>query len=147
MLMDPKLNGYLTRALNHEMAAVQQYLTQATLCQYWGLQQASDQFRYESEDELKHAQRLISRMLSLGLLPRATQLPPVSATRSLKDMLIVDWHLEEEAIHLYDEASQYAARIRDEESFKLFTELLLEEREHLQSLEKWLAELEQSGNG
>jgi len=147
MLMDPKLNGYLTRALNHEMAAVQLYLTQSTLCQYWGLQQAADQFRHESEDELGHAQRLIGRMLSLGLLPRATQLPAVSACRSLKDMLVADWHLEAEAIRLYDEASQYAARIRDEESFKLFTELLLEEREHLESLEKWLAELEQSGNG
>lgn len=142
MLMDPKLSGYLTRALSHEMMAVQQYLTQCTLCNIWGLEQAADKFRYESEDELKHAQRLIGRMLSLGLLPNATQLPAVRVGRSLKDMLIADWHLEDEAIHLYAEASRYAARIRDDVSYKLFTGLLQEEREHLQDLESWLADLE-----
>ncbi len=142
MLMDSRLNGYLSRALSHEMMAVQQYLTQYTLCDMWGLTQAAEKFRYESEDELKHAQRLISRMLCLGLLPNATQLPTVRAGRSLKDMLIADWHLETDAIRLYDEASRYATRIGDDISYELFTGLLQEEREHLQALETWLAELE-----
>jgi len=142
MLMDPRLSGYLTRALSHEMMAVQQYLTQYTLCDMWGLTQAAGKFRYESEDELKHAQRLIARMLTLGLLPNATQLPAVRAGRSLKDMLVADWHLEAEAIRLYDEASNYAARIGDNISYELFSGLLQEEREHLQSLEIWLADLE-----
>ncbi len=142
MLMDPKLSGYLSRALNHEMMAVQQYLTQYTLCDMWGLHQAAEKFRYESEDELTHAQRLISRMLSLGLMPNATQLSPVKAGHSLKEMLIADWHLENEAIRLYDEASRYAARIHDVESYELFTGLLQEEREHLQALERWLTDPE-----
>lgn len=141
MLMDPKLTGYLFRALNHEMAAVQQYLTQSTLCEMWGLDKAADKLRHESEDELEHAQRLTRHMLSLGLLPNGAQLPAVRPGRSLKEMLTADWHLEADAIRLYAEASRYSTRIRDEASCRLFTGLLQEERQHLEALELWLADL------
>ena len=143
MLMDPKLNGYLSRALSHEMMAVQQYLTQATLCGLWELQDAAANFQNEANEELEHAQRLIRHMLTLGLLPNITQLASVSAMHCLKDMLVANWHLETEAIRLYSEASQYSARIRDEVSYHLFDGLLQEEREHLVSIEAWLARLEQ----
>ncbi len=141
MLMNPKLTGYLHRALSHEMAAVQQYLTQATLCELWGFTEAASKLRQESEEELEHAQRLIRHMLSLGLLPNSTQLPAIRVTHTLKDMLIADWQLEADAIHLYDDASQYCIRIGDEVAFHLFNTLLQEEREHLVSLESWLNNL------
>jgi bacterioferritin len=140
MRMDPKLTGYLFRALNHEMAAVQQYLTQSTLCEMWGLEQAAGRFQSESKEELEHAQRLIRHMLSLGLVPNGAQLEVVRLGRSLKEMLQSDWRLEAEAIHLYDQASRYSARIGDEASVRLFTGILQEEREHLASLELWLAD-------
>ncbi len=144
MLMNPKLTGYLHRAVSHEMAAVQQYLTQATLCELWGLADAARKLRQESEEELEHAQRLIRHMLSLGLLPNSTQLPAVRATHSLKDMLMADWQLEADAIHLYSEASQYCARIQNEVAYQLFAGLLQEEQEHLVSLESWLDDLNSS---
>jgi len=142
MLTDPKLNGYLLRALNHEMAAVQQYLTQATLCGLWDLQEAAGKFQHEAKEELEHAQRLIKHMLTRGLMPNNTQLPAIRATHNLRDMLVADWHLEADVIHLYTEASQYSARIHDEISFSLFDGLLREEHEHIESIEVWLAELE-----
>jgi len=140
--MNPKLNGYLHRALDHEMAAVQQYLTQATLCELWGLQEAAARFQHEAEEELEHAQRLIRHMLTLGLLPNSTQLPAIRATHSLKQMLLADWQLEADVVHLYSEASQYSVRIGDDASFSLFDGLLQEEREHLAWVETWLAEME-----
>ncbi len=129
------------------MAAVQLYLTQSTLCELWGLQDVADKLRVESEEELEHAQRLIRHMLSMGLLPNNTQLPVVSPVHNLKDMFMVAWHLEAEAIHLYSEASQYSARMRDEASFALFDGLLQEEREHLDWVETWLHKLEQTESG
>ncbi len=141
MRMDPKLTGYLFRALNHEMAAVRQYLTQSTLCEMWGLNEAADKLRGESEEELAHAQRLIRHMLSLGLLPNGAQLPAVRSGRSLREMLIADWHLEVDAIRLYTEMSRYSTRIRDDAACRLFTDLLQEERQHLEALELWLATL------
>ncbi len=142
MLMDPKLKGYLSRALNHEMGAVQQYLAQSTLCAIWGLNEAADKLRHESKEELEHAQRLIGYMLSLGLLPNGTQLAPVRAGRSLRDMLVADWQLENDAIRLYTEASRYCQRIQDHAATRLFTELLQEERQHLASLEQWIMALD-----
>ncbi len=141
IIMNPKLTGYLFRAVNHEMAAVQQYLTQSTLCEMWGLEQAAGKLRRESEEELEHVQRLTRHMLSLGLLPNGAQLPAVRLGRTLKEMLVADWHLETEAIRLYEEASRYSTRIRDEASSHLFTNLLQEERQHLEALELWLTDL------
>lgn len=144
MLMDPKLTGYLRRALSHEMAAVQLYLTQSTLCDLWGMPDMASKLRRESEEELGHAQRLTRHMLSLGLLPNSTQLPAVSATHNLEEMLIADWHLETDAIHLYSDASLYCARIGNDSGNALFTGLLQEEREHLQWIETRLGELQQT---
>jgi len=107
----------------------------------WGLDDAASKFRRESEDELEHAQRLTRHLLSLGLLPKGSHLDGVRAGRSLKEMLLADWHLEAEAIRLYTDASQYCARIRDEAAYQLFLGLLQEEQHHLEDLELWLADL------
>jgi bacterioferritin len=142
MTTDPRLAGYLTRALNHEMAAVQQYLTQATLAGMWGLAEYSTRFRADATEEMEHARRLIERMLALGLMPNATQLPAVRPGRSLVEMFEVDRHLEVEAIRLYDEAARYSARFRDEASHGLFTELLGDEEGHLRDLDTMLIRLQ-----
>ena len=141
MLMDPKLTGYLQRALNHEMAAVQQYFTQSALCELWGLDDAAAKFQHESVEELEHAKRLTRHLLTLGIVPNGAQLPAVHPARSLKDMLMADWHLEAEAIRLYSDASQYCARVHEESAYHLFAGLLQEEREHLQDVESWLDDL------
>lgn len=140
--MDPKLIGYLQRALSHEMTAVQLYLTQATLCELWGLQEAAASFEKESVEELEHAKRLTQYLLSLGIVPNGAQLAAVRTSRTLRDMLVADWHLEADAIRLYTEASLYCARIRNEHGHQLFDGLLQEERQHLESLESWLTALD-----
>jgi len=141
MLMDPKLVGYLRRALNHEMAAVQQYLTQATLCELWGLDDAAAKFQHESVDELEHAKRLTRYLLTLGIVPNGAQLPAVQRVRSLRDMLMADWHLEAEAVQLYSDASLYCTRVQDDTAYHLFAGLLEEEQAHLKDVESWLDDL------
>lgn len=145
MRVDPRLSGYLSRALDHEMAAVQQYMSQALLCDMWGMSDAARQMQHEVEEELEHAQRIMRFMLARGLTPARTQLPPVRPGRSLQDMLLIDRELEIEAIHLYDEAARYSQRIRDQEALHLFAQLLQEEQQHLASLDGWLQELARQG--
>ncbi len=146
MFTDPKLTGYLRRALNHEMAAVQQYLAHSALCELWGMDDLAEMFKHESKEELEHASRLIRHMLMLGLVPNNTQLPTVSATRSLREMWLANWRLEADIIHLYAEASQYCAKVGDEEAYRLFAELLQEERHHLQWVEAQLTALDERGD-
>lgn len=138
MQPDPRLSGYLTRALSHEMAAVQQYLMQAKLVGLWGMAEMSKQICKDVQEELVHAERLMERMLVLGVPSNATQLPPVRTGRSVEEMWQVNRLLEIEAVHLYEEGSLYCARIRDSETKALFDDILKEEMGHLAEIEKLL---------
>jgi bacterioferritin len=142
MAADPRLAGYLARALAHEMGAVQQYLTQATLAGRWGLAEYSARFRSDATEEMEHARRLIERMLELGITPNATQLATVRPGRNLVEMFEVDRALEVAAIALYDEAARYSGRFRDTASQQLFTALRTDEEEHLRDLDVMLGRLQ-----
>ncbi|MHB8389382.1 MAG: ferritin-like domain-containing protein [Acidobacteriaceae bacterium] len=141
MAIDPRLTGYLARALSHEMTAVQQYLAQASLAAMWRLGEHSRRFRGDAEEELGHAQQLIERMLVLGISSNGTQLPPTRPGRTLKEMLLIDRELEIEAIRLYEEAAHYCARMRDGETKALFSGLLQDELGHLRDLDRMLTEV------
>ncbi|MCR2831658.1 MAG: ferritin-like domain-containing protein [Acidithiobacillus ferrooxidans] len=143
MANDPRMMGYLTRALSSEMAAVQQYLTQASLTAMWQLGTPSSRFRRDAEEELGHAQRLIERMLVLGIPSNGTQLPPIRLGRSLEEMLLIDRELEIEVIRLYEEAANYCARVRAAETQTLFADLLQEELGHLRDLDGMLTGMHQ----
>ena len=139
MRADPKLSGYLTRALSHEMAAVQQYLMQAKLVGLWGMDEMSRHMCKDVQEELVHAERLMERMLVLGIPCNATQLPPVRTGRSVEEMWLINCELERDAVRLYEEGSHYCARIRDNETQALFEDILQEELGHLGELERLLS--------
>ena len=141
MACDPRLSGYLSRALSHEMAAVQQYLLQAKLTSMWGMAAQSTHFRRDVEEELVHAERLMERMLQLGIPCNATQLPAVRPGRTLEEMLLIDVQLELEAVRLYEEAAHYSARRQDNETQALLNAILQDELGHLKDLEQQLSSL------
>jgi len=139
--MDPRLLGYLNRALGHEMAAVQQYMAQSRLCGLWQLADYCSHFHQDVIEELGHVARLTDALLKLGAAPNATQLPPVRLGRSLEEMLAIDRVLEVEAVRLYEEAAAYCARVRDGAHHALFQKILNDELEHLQELDRMEADL------
>ena len=143
MYADPRISGYLSRALSHEMAAVQQYLLQAKLTGMWGLSAQSAKFRLDVSEELVHAERLMERMLILGIPCNATQLPPIRPGRTLEEMLQIDRLLEIEAIHLYEEAANYCGRRQDVETQALLLDILKDELGHLKELDQQLSTLPQ----
>ena len=141
MYSDPRLSGYLTRALSHELAAVQQYLMQAKLAALWGMADLSTRMREDVNEELVHAERLMERMLVLGIPSNALQLPPARTGRSVEEMLQIDRVLEIDVIRLYEEAGHYCARIRDSETQALFADILQDELGHLGELDRMLSEI------
>ena len=141
MAIDPRLLGYLNRALDHEMAAVQQYMAQSRLCDLWNLADHCAHFRQDVTEELGHVQSLMDALLRLGSAPNATQLPPVRLGRNLGEMIAIDRVLEVEAIRLYEEAAAYCARVRDFAHHSLFAGILRDELMHLDELGKMEADL------
>lgn len=139
--MDPRLLGYLTRTLDHEMAAVQQYLAQSRLCDLWGLADYCGHFRQDVTEELAHVESLMEALLRLGVSPHATRLAPVRLGRTLEEMIAIDRALEVEAVRLYEEAAAYCARVRDTTHHALFDRILRDELQHLEELDKMRASL------
>jgi len=137
----PRILGYLGRALSLEYSAVQQYMTQAALCEAWGLNEAAQRFREETVEELQHADRIVKRMLGLGVAPSASCLRPASVARSLVDLLRQDAVLEADIVALYEEATGFCQRIRDQENAGFFEALWREEAAHAQEIDAWLAQL------
>ena len=139
--MDPRLLGYLNRALGHEMAAVQQYMAQSRLCDLWQLADYCSHFHQDVIEELGHVASLTDALLKLGAAPNATQLPPVRLGRTLAEMIAIDRVLEVEAVRLYEEAGAYCARVRDFAHHALFQQILRDELQHLEELDRLEAEL------
>ena len=144
MQTDPRLGSYLSRALSHEMAAVQQYLLQAKLTGMWGMSAQSAHFRNDVSEELVHAERLMERMLILGIPCNGTQLPPIRPGRNLEEMLHIDREIEVDAIRLYEEAAAYCVRRQDGETLQLMRSILEDELGHLRELDQQLSALPKS---
>ena len=121
---DERILGYLGRGLSLEYSAVQLYSTQARLVEAWGLADVAKKFNAEAIEEMGHADRIISRMLALGVAPNASQLRPVRLGNNLQELLQHDYAFEHELVGLYKEASEYSTRVGDNDS-RLFFEALV----------------------
>ncbi|MFQ6539079.1 MULTISPECIES: ferritin-like domain-containing protein [Aphanothece] len=140
--MHPRVLGYLGRALSLELSAVQQYMTQASLLELWGDTESAGRFREETVEEMRHAEQLVQRMLTLGVAPAASQLKPVAHARDLAGLLRHDAVLEAELINHYAEAVRFCLLIGDSENESFFRTLWTEEQHHGEELEAWLRSLQ-----
>ena len=139
---DQRVLGYLGRGLSLELSAVQLYTTQARLVDTWGLAEVAGKLSAEASEELEHAERIISRMLALGVAPNASQLRPVSLGRDLRELLEHDYAFEEELVTLYSAACDHCRRIGDQDNRLFFEALLAEEQSHAVTLKDWLQQLQ-----
>ncbi len=145
--LHPRTLGYLGRALSLELTAVQQYMTQASLVGSWGIVDAAARLRAEMLEEMQHAERIVQRMLALGVSPNASQLRPAGVARTLGDLLLQDADLELEIIGLYTQAVTFCEQMRDLENLALFQSLLTDEIHHAREIDEWLAELGHPNRG
>lgn len=136
---DAKVLGFLGRALSLELSAVQLYSTQARLVANWGLDNASNRFREESYEEMQHAERIIARMIALGVAPNASQLRPVKLGPDLLSLLQIDHEFEQDLIGLYQDAVSHCKAIGSHNDVMFFQALLDEELAHADELDKWMA--------
>ncbi|MGC9162204.1 MAG: ferritin-like domain-containing protein [Thiomonas sp.] len=135
MAVDSRTLGWMTRALGHEMTAVQQYLAQSVLARLWGDTALAAELHREALEELDHASALMEKLILHGIAPSAGNLPPARLGRSPADLHQQDAQLEAAAVRLYADALRHAQRVRDDDSAALFARLLDEESRHLQRVQ------------
>ncbi|MDP3134284.1 MAG: ferritin-like domain-containing protein [Burkholderiaceae bacterium] len=140
MRSDPRTLGWLNRALAHELGAVQQYLAQSVLARLWGETQLAEHLRREAAEELGHAEQLMERLILLGVAPSVSGVAPARLGRTVDQLLLANRHMEQHAVHLYQEALLHATRVRDGDVAALMQSILEEEKVHLADLDHMMTE-------
>jgi bacterioferritin len=118
------------------------YSTQARLVATWGLDEPARRLRKEAHEEMEHVERIIARMLALGVAPSASQLRPARLGSDLMSLLRAGFAFEKEVVQLYADAAAHGARIGSHDDRVFFQALFAEEQEHAQELLQWMQELD-----
>jgi bacterioferritin len=135
---DPKVLQDLNLVLRNELTAINQYFLHARMLRHWGVRKLGDYEYHESIDEMKHADRLIERILFLDGLPNLQDLDKLLIGENVKEILECDLKLEQKAIVDLREAIAHAETVRDYVSRELFVGILDNEEEHVDFIETQL---------
>jgi len=144
---DPKVIEHLNRALFNELTAINQYFLHSKMLKNWGLKELAEHEYKESIDEMKHADRLIERILFLEGLPNLQNLGRLMIGESPKDVLACDLRLEMMAVPDLKAAIVHSESVGDFASRELFESILVSEEDHIDWLETQLSLIERLGEG
>jgi bacterioferritin len=145
MLRDPKVVEHLNTQLTNELTAINQYFLAARILDHWGVTKLGKKEYEESIDEMKHADRLIQRILFLDGLPNVQRLNHISVGETVEEILNSDLKLEEKALSDLRDGIAYCESVRDFVSRDLLVHILESEEEHVDFLDRQFDLIRQIG--
>jgi bacterioferritin len=142
---DARVIEMLNAQLTAELTAINQYWLHYRMQENWGFTKLAAHTRYESIDEMKHADRLAERILFLDALPNFQKLSPLRIGQTVKEQFQCDMKIEEEAVVRLREGIEYMRSVRDITSANIFEDILADEEHHIDYLETQLSLIETLG--
>ena len=142
---DAKVISYLNQALKQELTTVNQYFLHSRMFGHMGFKKLQEHEYKESIDEMKHADKLIERILFLEGLPNLQDLGKLMIGENVPEMLQADLRAEQAARPLYQEAIAWCESVKDYVSRELLEDILESEEEHIDWLETQLSLIGQVG--
>jgi bacterioferritin len=141
---NPDVIAQLNIALREELTAINQYFLHAEMCHSWGYHKLGAFIKKQSIDEMKHAEKLIERILFLDATPKMDYLD-LNIGPTVKAQLEADLKLETNAVAMYNGMVKLAREQGDDQSRELFSVLLKDEEMHVDWLEAQLHQIKEMG--
>ncbi len=141
----PDLIAALNGALTIEHTAINQYFIQAKMCKNWGFMKLAGKHYEESIGEMKHADKLIERILFLDGVPDIARYDVIRVGTTVKEQFENDLKLETSGVKAYNELVNQAIKLLDNGTHKLALDILTESEEHVDWLETQLGLIEKVG--
>jgi bacterioferritin len=142
---NPQVLDALNRALTVELTAINQYFCQAKMCQNWGLKRLGAKHYVESIGEMKHAEKLIDRILFLEGVPEIARYDVIRVGTDVKEQLENDLKLEMTGVAHYNQTIDLCIQLKDGGTRELLESILTESEEHVDWLETQLDLIKQVG--
>ncbi|HOW43643.1 MAG TPA: bacterioferritin [Candidatus Aminicenantes bacterium] len=131
-----KLIQVLNSLLADELTAVNQYMVHSEMNANWGYEKLHKHFEKRAIDEMKHAEKLIGRILFLEGLPVVTSLKKITIGADAAKQLAADHAAEADAILAYNQAIKLAGEVSDFATREVLEKILNEEDAHIDKIEE-----------
>ena len=140
-----KIIALLNDFLADELTAISQYMVHSEMCVNWAYKKLHEATEKRAIDEMKHAEKLIGRILFLEGQPKVSQLNKIEIGPAVEAQLKHDLDAEDGAIKAYNDGIRLCLELGDNGSRELIESNLHDEEEHLDWLEAQLDQINQLG--
>ncbi len=140
-----KIIEQLNARLAEELTAINQYMVHAEMCDNWRYKKLDEAIEKRAVNEMKHAEKLIARILFLEGVPVVSNLNKVFIGADVPKMHASDHTAEDTAIKNYNESIRLAVEVGDNGTRDLLQSILLDEEEHIDWIEGQLDQIKQMG--
>jgi bacterioferritin len=131
-----KLIETLNSLLSDELTAISQYMVHSEMSANWGYQKLHEHFEKRAIDEMKHAEKLIARILFLEGVPVVSSLKKMHIGAEIPKQLESDHAAESDAIKSYNEAIVLAGEVKDFATREVLEHILMDEDRHIDDIEE-----------
>ncbi|HOZ93529.1 MAG: bacterioferritin [Rubrivivax sp.] len=142
---DAKVIAHLQAQLKNELTAINQYFLHHRMLKHWGLERLARKEYEESIGEMKHADRLMDRILMLDGLPNLQDLGKLMVGENVPEILRCDLKLEQAAQATIKDGIAHCESVRDYVSRDLLQDILDDTEEHIDFLETQIELLDKVG--
>ncbi|MBI2849736.1 MAG: bacterioferritin [Chloroflexi bacterium] len=141
----PEVIKVLNSLLSHELTAINQYMVHSEMCENWGYDKLGETIQKRAIQEMKHAEKLIGRIIFLEGTPIVSELAKFHIGADVPKMFAGDHLLEEEAIRDYNAGIVVCGDAKDYATREILEHILNEEDKHIDDIEAVQDQIGQMG--